>query len=145
MDTSLSPALTALCGVGLLAAVLMLLTAFRARDWKRPLLATTAVLLLLPSGFFAAALNPWLTDARFRAYRSFYREIELGMTKEDVLGIMAQHYPGDGARQRPTIMEDTDERLGFFMATEQSTEPNCEGIFLAMQDGKVSSKGYSPD
>jgi hypothetical protein len=145
MNTSLSPALTTLCCVGLLAAVLMLLMAFQARYRKRLILATTAVLLILPSGFFAAALNPWLTDSRFRAYRSFYREIEVGMTKEDVIGIMAQHYPAGGVRQRPTIMEDSGERLGFFMAPEQSTEPNCEGIFLAMHDGKVSSKGYSPD
>ena len=45
----------------------------------------------------------------------------------------------------PKVLEDSDTRLDFFMNPERSTEPNCEGIFLQMQENKVVKKSYSAD
>jgi hypothetical protein len=42
-------------------------------------------------------------------------------------------------------MSDEPDSLGFFMNPESSREPNCEGIFLKLEAGRVVSKEYSPD
>ena len=67
------------------------------------------------------------------------------MTREQVLAAMDQRYPTNGSRKRPKIMDDTPESLGFFMNPETSREPNCEGIFLTLERGRVTRKVYSPD
>jgi hypothetical protein len=136
-----------LTGVGcVLAAVVVVIIACRVRSGvATAALAVLALLLLVPPGFVFVALNPGLVDARFRTYQAFYRDIETGMTRAEVLAAMERHYPTNGPRQRPTIMEDNTSRLGFFMNPETSREPNCEGIFLTLQNGRVVSKGYSPD
>jgi hypothetical protein len=71
--------------------------------------------------------------------------VEIGMTRSDIINLVASHYPDDGLRLAPTVMDDTPTSLGFFMNPEDSREPNCEGIFLVLQDGKVVSKSYSND
>jgi hypothetical protein len=67
------------------------------------------------------------------------------MTREEVMALQARVYPEGGPRQKPRIAIEDDTSLTFFMHPEDSTEPNCEGIFLAFKDGKVTSKTYSPD
>jgi len=62
-----------------------------------------------------------------------------------VLAALDRRYPKSGARKRPKVMEDTAESLGFFMNPETSREPNCGGIFLKLEQGRVKSKVYSPD
>jgi hypothetical protein len=100
---------------------------------------------LLPAGYLLVALNPWLVDSRFRSYRAFYRDIEIGMTRNEVFEALERNYPADGPRKRPKILNDTAEGLGFFMDPETSREPNCEGIFLRLESGRVSAKSYSAD
>ncbi len=104
-----------------------------------------ALIFLLPAGYLFVGLNPWLVDSRFRTYRAFYRDIEVGMTRDQVLAVMERRYPADGLRKRPKIMDDTSQRLGFFMNPETSREPNCEGIFLALEGGRVTKIVYSAD
>jgi hypothetical protein len=104
-----------------------------------------ASISLLPSALLFVLANPGIFDARFRAYKAFYKDIDVGMTRAEVLALMSQHYPTNGARLPPKVMEDTSERLGFFMNPEGSTEPNCEGIFLTLEHEIVRSKSYSPD
>ena len=146
METSLSPSYSLIAAAGVLIAFLLLLgTIISLKGGARIGIAGLALVLLVPAAWFFTALNPWLTDARFRAYRSFYQDLKPGMTRNEVLAQVASHYPTSGERKAPKVMEDTPERLGFFMNPEHSREPNCEGIFLTLRDGKVMSKGYSPD
>jgi len=108
-------------------------------------LLALAAALLVPALYLAQALHPEIIDARFRTYKAFYRDIRIGMTKAEVLQVLDRRYPSPGRRQRPTVMEDKPERLGFFMNREVSKGPNCEGIFLTLKEGRVTSKQYSPD
>ena len=100
---------------------------------------------LLPSLLVVAVRHPELVDARFRTFRRFHAEIRVGMTRTEVMDLVGRHYPAGGVRWRPTVMEDTPERLGFFMNSEGASEPNCEGIFMTMDGGRVVSVSYSPD
>ena len=104
-----------------------------------------AFLCFAPAAFLVTAIHPELVDARFRVYKAFYQDIHEGMTRDDIESILARHYPPTGPRQRPKVMDDTSDQLGFFMNPETSREPNCEGIFLTLQDGRVVGKDYSPD
>jgi hypothetical protein len=146
METSLNSSYSLIAAAGVAIAFLLLLAAIISlKDGARIGVAGLALVLLLPAAWFFAALNPWLTDARFRAYRSFYVDLKPGMTRDEVRVQLTSHYPASGERKSPKVMEDTPERLGFFMNPEHSREPNCEGIFLSFQDGRMISKSYSPD
>jgi len=75
--------------VGGAFALLAGLVAIRSKSIAtRKLMTLLALLLLLPTGLVVVGLNPWLVDARFRAYRSFYRDIETGMTRQQVMEIV---------------------------------------------------------
>ena len=116
------------------------------RGGKRiTLLTLAAFCVLLPAYLLIAVFSPQWIDARHRAYRTFFDGIEVGMSREQVLASLDIHYPADGPRQRPKIMKDSREELGFFMNPEDSHEPNCEGIFLDLSEGKVERKRYSRD
>lgn len=132
--------------IGGVLAILALVGSFFVRRWflKVPLLLLVPV-LLAPAGLLAAIYNPWLVDARFRTFRQFYHDIRPGMTREDVLVAMERRYPEGGPRKRPTIMVDEPEHLGFFMNPETEREPNCEGIFLGLKGGRVTTVGYGED
>ena len=43
------------------------------------------------------------------------------------------------------IVTDTSDRLSFCMSPEGERDPNCEGISIALQNGRVSSKMYVRD
>ncbi|MCB1210209.1 MAG: hypothetical protein KDK97_12820 [Verrucomicrobiales bacterium] len=104
-----------------------------------------AACVLLASYVLVAVFAPGLVDARIRVYQTFFENLQPGMTRFEVLASLEKHYPADGPRQRPRIMKDTANELGFFMNPEDSYEPNCEGIFLDFADGKVTRKRYSED
>ena len=115
------------------------------RSGIRALMIVLALVFLLPAGFVFVAFHPELVDARFRTYKAFYHDIQVGMTREQVLAAMVQRYPADGPRKRPKIMDDTPTSLGFFMDPETSREPNCEGIFLTLETNHVTKVVYSAD
>lgn len=145
METSLSPSLSYLCLFGLLVAFFLFVFGVRKNGWHRILLILTGSGVLISSVFFFLALNSWIIDPRFRTYRSFYYEIEEGMTRQQVVEILIKHYPRDGVRDRPIVRSDDKDQLGFLMNPEDYREPNCEGIFLEMKDGVVVKKTYSND
>ena len=132
--------------IGGIFAIIAGLIAIRSKSTaSRLLMILLALLLLLPTGLVIVNHNSWLVDARFRAYRSFHRDIEYGMTRQQVIELLHRHYPAGGPRRTPNIVEDSPTRLGFFMNPEESREPNCEGIFLTMTDGRVTNVSYSAD
>ena len=135
-----------IAAVGALAALVAIIFACRAKG--RLVTATLVVLALVfiaPAGYVFLAFHPELVDGRFRTYKRFYRDIQVGMTREQVLATMEQRYPTNGPRKRPKILNDAPEGLGFFMNPETSREPNCEGIFLTLEAGRVTKIVYSAD
>jgi len=131
---------------GLLAALVSVVIAWRAES--RLVTAVMLVLALVfaaPAAYVFVALNPELVDGRFRTYKAFYADIQIGMSREQVLAAMERRYPKGGPRQRPKVIPDDVSELGFLMNPERSREPNCEGILLKLEDGRVLSKRYSPD
>jgi hypothetical protein len=132
--------------VGGIFGIIALIAAVPPRHTEtRVLFAGLGIACLLPCAYLGVLMNPWLIDARFRAYMSFYREINMGMTRAEVLAIRDRHYPSTGPRAQPMIMDNSPGGLGFFMNPEDSREPNCEGIFLTLKDDRVTKKSYSPD
>lgn len=135
-----------IAAVTLIGAVACLVFAYLASKWiKRGILIVAALFLLVPSGVALIGFKPELVDDRFRTYKLLFGDIEVGMSRADVMTLADQHYPSEGERLRPNIIEDSDKKLGFFMNPEDSTEPNCEGIFLRMQGDKVVRKSYARD
>jgi len=111
--------------VGILLAIVAAIFAFRARSRAGKVsLSLLTLVMLLPAGLVLVGLNPWLVDDRFRAYRGFYKDIEIGMTRKEVIELMQRHYPSGGPRGAPKVMEDSSSRLGFFMNPETSREPS---------------------
>ena len=135
-----------IAAVTLIGSVACLVFAYLASHWlKRGILILAALFLLVPSGVALIGFKPELVDDRFKTYKQLFGDIEVGMSRADVMTLIDQHYPSEGERLRPNIIEDSDKKLGFFMNPEDSTEPNCEGIFLRMQGDKVVRKSYARD
>ena len=135
-----------IAAVTLMGAVAFLVFAYLASHWlKRGILIVAALFLLCPSGVALIGFKPEMVDDRFKTYTQLFGDIEVGMSRADVMTLIDQHYPSEGERLRPNIIEDSDKKLGFFMNPEDSTEPNCEGIFLRMQGDKVVRKSYARD
>ena len=129
-----------------IAALVAIVIACSAR--KRIVTAIMIVLALtfmLPAGHVFLLFHPEWVDGRFRTYKKFYRDIQVGMTRGQVLAALKERYPANGPRQRPMIIDDTPRRLAFFMNPEASREPNCEGIFLTLEAARVTRMSYSAD
>jgi hypothetical protein len=138
--------ITIVAMAGTLLGLVALVAALRVvRFWIRALLCLLALVILVPAGGLMVALHPEWIDGRFRTYKAFYQEIQVGMDREDVLGLVDRHYPASGPRRRPKVVTDEPGRLGFFMDPERYREPNCEGIFLTLTNGRVAGKWYSAD
>ena len=90
-------------------------------------------------------LKPELIDGRYKTYKQLYGDIDIGMSRSQVMKLVGQYYPSGGKRLRPKVLEDSDYKLSFFMNPEESSDPNCEGIFLEIQDDKVVRKSYARD
>ena len=145
MEFGLHP-LILIAAVTLIGAVACLVFAYSASHWlKRFILIAAALLLLAPSGVALICFKPELVDDRFGTYKQLFGDIEVGMSRVEVMTLVDQHYPFDGERLRPNVIENSDIKLSFFMNPEDSTEPNCEGIFLRMRDNKVVRKSYARD
>ena len=135
-----------IAAVTLIGAVACLVFAYLASHWlKRGILIVAALFLLCPSGVALICFKPELVDGRFRTYKQLFGDIDIGMSRAKVMTLVDQHYPSGGKRLRPTIVEDSDKKLSFWMNPKDSKEPNCEGIFLQMQDDRVMRKSYARD
>ena len=145
MEFGLHPLLL-IAAVTLIGALVCLIFACIASHWlKRGVLIVAALFLLTPSGVALMVLKPELIDGRYKTYKQLYGDIDIGMSRAQVMTLVDQYYPSGGKRLRPTIVEDSDKKLSFWMNPEDSTEPNCEGIFLRMQNNKVVRKSYARD
>ena len=84
-------------------------------------------------------------DPRLANYHRLFIAIEPGMTRAEVELTIDAHCPEGGERMRPTHWSDTPQHLGLSMNPEHLREPNCEGISIRFEDGKVVGKGYAMD
>ena len=135
-----------IAAITLIGAVACLVFAYFASKWiKRGILIVAALFLLGPSGVALIGFKPELVDDRFRTYKQLFEDIEVGMSRAEVMTLVDRHYPSEGERLPPQIIEDSDKKLSFFMNPEDSTGPNCEGIFLQMEEDTVVKKSYARD
>ncbi len=109
------------------------------------ILSVMVIIFFSISGLIIAALKPELIDARFRTYKNLYKEINIGMSRADVMSLIVHNYPAEGKRLPPIVLENSETKLDLFMNPEKSKEPNCEGIFLKLENDKVIEKTYSRD
>ena len=138
--------LFSIAAVALIGAVACLNFACLASNWiKRGILIVAALILLAPSGVALIYLKPELVDGRYKTYKQLYGDIEVGMSRAEVMTLVDQYYPSGGKRLRPKVLDDSDHKLTFFMNPEESNKPNCEGIFLEMQDDAVVIRSYVRD
>jgi len=132
--------------LGLVASVIMLITVTRVRSMGlKVVLVLISFATLAPAALVLVSMYPEWVDARFRSYKGFYEGLQLGMTHGEVMDLQAKLYPEGGPRQKPQIIMEDEKNLTFFMHPEHSAEPNCEGIFLVFENGRLKSKTYSPD
>jgi hypothetical protein len=132
--------------LGLVASVIMLITVTRVRSMGlKVVLVLISFVTLAPAALVLVSMYPEWVDARYRSYKGFYEGLQLGMTHAEVMDLQAKLYPEGGPRQKPQIIMEDEKNLTFFMHPEHSTEPNCEGIFLVFENGRLKSKTYSPD
>ena len=135
-----------IAAVTLIGTLACLFFACLASNWlKRGILIVAALFLLTPSGVALLCSNPELVDGRYETYKQLYGDIHVGMSRAEVMTRVDRHYPSGGERLRPDIIEDSDKKLSFFMNPEDSTEPNCEGIFLKLENDAVVKKSYARD
>ena len=135
-----------IAAVTLIGAVACLVFAYLASHWlKRGILIVAALFLLGPSGVALIGFKPELVDDRFKTYKQLFGDIEVGMSRAQVMKLVDQHYPSRGKRLRPKVLEDSEFKLSFFMNPEDSAAPDCEGIFLQMEDDSVVKKSYVRD
>ncbi len=145
MITGLHP-LFLIAAVTLIGALVCLIFACIASHWlKRGILIVAALFLLTPSGVALLCIKPELVDGRYKTYKQLYGDIHVGMSRAEVMTRVDRHYPSEGERLRPDIIENSDKKLSFFMNPEDSTEPNCEGIFLTLEKDAVVKKSYARD
>ena len=132
--------------IALIGAVWLAIHAVQGRSRiGRVLAAVGCLLFLIPPAYVVQGFFPWLFDARFRTFRSFFQSIEPGMTKEDLERVLARHYPAGGPRLAPKFFSGSGGAWVYHMNPETSREPNCEGVVVWMVDGRVTRKVYSPD
>jgi hypothetical protein len=135
-----------IAAVTLIGATASLVSAYGASDWiKRSILIVVALGLLAPSGLALICFKPELVDGRYKTYKQLYRDIQVGMSRAEVMTLVNKHYPEDGQRLRPQVVESSGDRLSFHMNPEGAREPNCEAISLQMQDDAVVKKTYARD
>jgi hypothetical protein len=145
MAFGLHPVVFAAIVGGIIAMFAFVMACITRRMAVRICLCILGLLCLAPAALVFVAFYPEIVDARFRAYKGFYQDLHPGMTRAEVFAAMDKHYPAGGVRKRPKIVSDEKDSLSFFMDPENSREPNCEGIFLGLRDGRVKTLEYSRD
>lgn len=132
--------------VTLIGAIASFVFAWRVSSWiVRSILIMASVVLLAPAGLALICFKPELVDGRYKTYKQFYRDIHTGMSRSEVMALVEKHYPETGQRLLPKVIDDSEGRLAFHMNPEGEREPNCEGICVNLQQGKVVYKFYSRD
>ena len=111
----------------------------------RILFGSVGVVLLALGVFLSQAVYPEWFDVRIATYKQFYGAVDVGMTRTEVLETKERLYPQGGLRQSPIVIRNTPASLGFHMDMEGADGPNCEGIFLHFEKGRVVRKHYSRD
>ena len=145
MTTSIHPlTLMGILSAAGALALCVLACSVRSTLW-RCILIPVAVVFTVSAAFLLIGFDPGLVDGRYRTYKAFYRDIRIGMTRDEVFAVLDSDYPAGGARQKPKVVNDAPGQLAFFMNPETQREPNCEGIFLTLTHGRVSGKTYSAD
>lgn len=115
------------------------------RTGVRALIIVVAWICVLPAAYVFLVFHLEGVDGRFRTYKRFYGDWQVGMSREQVMAAMERHYPADDPRKRPKTMDDTPAKLGFSMDPETSREPNCEGMCLTPESNCVTKVVYSSD
>jgi membrane protein YdbS with pleckstrin-like domain len=86
-----------IAAVTLIGAVACLVFAYFASHWlKRGILIVAALFLLCPSGVALICFKPELVDDRFKIYKQLFGDIEVGMSRAEVMTLVDQHYPSEG-------------------------------------------------
>ena len=149
MGFSLQPiviVLLMIVAIALIGTIACLVFARRVRGGiKRSILIVAAIILLSPSGLALICFKPELVDGRYRTYKQLYRDIQVGMSRAEVMALVEQHYLESGQRLRPSVVTNSEGRLSFNMNLEGSREPNSEGISVNLQQDLVVHKFYSKD
>ena len=110
MEFGLHP-LILIAAVTLIGAVACLVFAYLTSKWiKRGILIVAALFLLCPSGVALIGFKPELVDDRFKTYKQLFGDIEVGMSRADVMTLIDQHYPSEGGRIRPNLIEDSEKK-----------------------------------
>ena len=140
------PSSTPMIMAGVIPSVIAARFAWRSRSVIRQLfLVILTLCFLVPTAVLIAGMNPWLVDGRYRTYLKFYWSLRQNMTHAEVIAVMNDFYPPNDVRLPPMIIEDNSTSLSFYMNPEDKSEPNAEGIFLKIEDGRVIDMRYVPD
>ena len=127
--------------LGLVASVIMLVTVTRVRSMGlKVVLVLISFVTLAPAALVIVSMYPEWVDARYRSYKGFYAGLQLGMTRAEVMDLQAKIYPEGGPRQKPRIFMEDEKTLTFFMHPEDAAQPDCEGILLVFENGRLKSK-----
>lgn len=136
------PLFTVLLVVALGSAYLV----FRASNRVSRRLAILITLsCALMAAFLFLFLHEELIDSRVRAYKIFYRSVQVGMSREQVQSELDRCYPLAGTRKRPRVVYDDPATLTFHMDTEGKGEPDAEIISLGFELDHVVRKDYYQD
>ena len=125
-----------------LGIAMLVATFYARRNVLRAVFLTIAIVSFAPPALVLSIRFPAWFDARYRAYQAFYEDVGLGMTRDEVLSTLTRHYPAEGPRSRPRIVEETPSKISFFMNPDHSS---CELITLRLESGRVVRKEYVPD
>ncbi len=145
MAFGIHPVIVIAAFAAILALIAVVIACVARSGVMSMVMGVLALVFLLPAVYVFLGFHPELIDARFRTYKTLYRDIQIGMTRNEVLATVDRLYPKAGKRQRPKVFDDQPDQLGFFMNPETSTEPNCEGISVMFKNGRVTKKEYLPD
>lgn len=131
--------------IGIVASVILGFIAKNAQNWFPRLFFSLATLVVVvPTVIIIAGQNPWVIEPRYRAYKQFYWSIGRAMTRENVMEELDKRYADGSGRLRPTIVQDSDDRLCFHMNLEGGGGIEGEEILLKMEAGRVVGKEYLP-
>jgi len=92
------------------------------------------------SAFFISRIAYDWHDPRFASFHRLYSRIVVGMTRNELQQAIEQVYPANGRQKPPRFHVDKPAEIILFMENG-----GCEGIMLALANGHIVSKHYSPD
>jgi predicted membrane protein len=79
-----------------------------------------------------------------KPYKRFFAAVQVGMTEQEVLGLLHREFPEGGRLSVPVRRDFTSNQMAFFLDPNESAW-NAEAIFIQLNDGRVVSKKYSRD